>query len=45
MLGISGSLSQVSQGVGEATGESAHFSVPQAHPNTEQVSQWQQYNI
>lgn len=44
MLGISGSLSQLSQGVGEPIGDSAHFSVPQlTHPAntiyTKQVSQ------
>ena len=45
VFGISGSLSQLSQGVGEPAGDSAHFSVFQAHPSnilyTEQVSQWQ----
>lgn len=45
MFGISGSLSQLSQVVGEPSEDSAHFSVPQAHPAktlyTEQVSLWQ----
>ena len=45
VLGISGSLSQLSQGVGEPIGKSTYFSVPQAHPTktyyTEQVSEWQ----